>query len=62
MMDRTEYLNYMINFWEEVKQQLQINLQLPAVSSGNKEFMKQQIKSFDSKIKKLKYQLEMEKL
>lgn len=61
-MDRTEYLNYMINFWEEVKQQLQINLQLPAVSSGNKEFMKQQIKSFDSKIEELKYQLEMEKL
>ena len=61
-MDRTDYLNYMINFWEEVKQQLQINLQLPAVSSGNKEFMKQQIKSFDSKIKKLKHQLEMEKL
>lgn len=62
MMDRTEYLNYMINFWEEVKQQLLINLQLPAVSSGNKEFMKQQIKSFDSKIVKLKNQLEMEKI
>lgn len=61
-MDRTEYLNYMINFWEEVKQQLLINLQLPAVSSGNKEFMKQQIKSFDSKIEELKYQLEMEKV
>lgn len=61
-MDRTDYLNYMINFWEEVKQQLQINLQLPAVSSGNKEFIKQQIKSFDSKIEELKYQLEMEKL
>ena len=62
MMDRIEYLHYMINFWEEVKQQLQINLQLPAVSSGNKEFMKQQIKSFDSKIEELKYQLELEKL
>ena len=61
-MNRAEYLNYMINFWEEVKQQLQINLQLPAVSSGNKEFMKQQIKSFDSKIEELKYQLEMEKV
>lgn len=61
-MDRTEYLKYMINFWEEAKQQLLINLQLPAVSSGNKEFMKQQIKSFDSKIEKLKNQLEMESI